>query len=62
MSSRTPEGKVKEKVSKLLREYGVYYFMPVQTGYGPAGLDYHCVFRAGTLPIAFFVEAKDEGE
>ena len=37
----TPESKVKAKVSKLLQETeGVYYFMPVQGGYGASTLDY----------------------
>ena len=55
----TPEGKVKAKVSKLLKAYGVYYFMPVQTGFGAAGLDYHCVFPGGK---AFFIETKAYGK
>jgi hypothetical protein len=33
----TPEAKVKAKVSKLLREYGAYYVMPVTGGYGNSG-------------------------
>lgn len=35
----TPEGKVKEKVKKLLKEAGVYYHMPVQNGMGAPTLD-----------------------
>ena len=54
----TPEGKVKDKIKKLLDKYGVYYFMPVQMGYGPAGLDFHCAVQARNICIAFFVEAK----
>jgi hypothetical protein len=54
----TPEGKIKVKVKQLLGEYGVYYFMPVQSGLGAAGLDFHCVVRWGDVPLAFFVEAK----
>ena len=30
----TPEGKVKDKVKKLLKERGAYYVMVVPTGYG----------------------------
>ena len=41
----TPEGKVKKKIKEVLDEYGVYYFMPVQHGYGPRGVDFHCVMR-----------------
>jgi hypothetical protein len=61
----TPEGKVKVKIKKLLDLYGVYYFMPVQSGYGPAGLDFHCMTTYGDksdLPVAFFIEAKAPGK
>ena len=34
----TPEGKVKAKVVKLLKQYGVYYFFPVTGGYGASGI------------------------
>lgn len=37
--AQTPEGKVKDKVKRLLKKYGCYYFMPVQTGYGASTLD-----------------------
>jgi len=36
--SLTPEGKVKKKVTDLLKELGVYYFYPVTGGYGPSGV------------------------
>lgn len=61
----TPEGKVKDKIKKLLSRYGVYYFMPVQSGFGPAGLDFHCMTTCGDkddAPVAFFVEAKAPGK
>lgn len=36
----TPEGKVKVKVKRILNLYeNMYYFMPVQTGYGSPTLD-----------------------
>lgn len=35
----TPEGKVKEKVKRLLKKYGCYQFWPVQMGYGSPTLD-----------------------
>jgi hypothetical protein len=35
----TPEGKVKDKVKKLLNAYGCYHFWPVQSGYGARTLD-----------------------
>ena len=34
----TPEKKVKTKVSKILKENGVYYFYPVTSGYGSSGV------------------------
>jgi hypothetical protein len=54
----TPEGRVKNRVKDILAKYKVYYFMPVQTGYGAAGLDFHCVVRSKDTPIAFFIETK----
>ena len=39
--AQTPEGKVKAKVSDILRKAsGVYYHMPVPGGYGGTTLDY----------------------
>jgi len=35
---RTPEGKVKDKVVKILKQYGVYYFFPVTDGFGMSGI------------------------
>lgn len=37
----TPEGRVKSKVTRMLKKHGAYYHMPVQTGYGAPALDYH---------------------
>lgn len=34
----TPEGKVKAKVVKLLKERGVYYFFPASWGRGRSGV------------------------
>lgn len=36
--ARTPEGKVKAAVKKVLDEYGVYYFSPPANGYGRVGI------------------------
>jgi Holliday junction resolvase len=38
--ARTPEGKVKDKVTKQLRAFGegVWYFSPAANGYGRAGI------------------------
>lgn len=34
----TPEGKVKARVIKQLKEAGVYYFMPATGGFGRSGV------------------------
>lgn len=34
------EERVKGRVKKLLKKYGAYYFMPVQSGFGAASLDF----------------------
>lgn len=55
----TPEGKVKTKVSTLLKTInGLYYFMPVPSGYGESTLDYIGCYR-GNL---FAVETKAPGK
>lgn len=38
----TPEGKVKEKVKRLLKRFKVYYHMPVVNGMGSPTLDFIC--------------------
>lgn len=38
MSALTPEGKVKRKVSELLKRMGVWYFYPASNGFGKAGI------------------------
>jgi hypothetical protein len=60
--AKTPEGKVKDMIKIVLDRYKVYYFMPVQFGYGPSGLDFHCCIMVRDWPIAFFVEAKEAGK
>jgi hypothetical protein len=57
----TPEGAVKDKIRGLLRKYDCYWLQPVQTGYGVAGLDFHCMTAWRSCAIAFFVEAKKPG-
>ena len=34
----TPEKKVKDKVAKILKEYGAYYFFPATGGFGRSGV------------------------
>jgi len=36
--AQTPEKKVKDKVVKILKEEGVYYFFPFSGGYGRSGI------------------------
>lgn len=48
----TPESKVKAKIKKVLEEYGVYYAMPIGTGYGNAGVpDFLCCHNGRFLAI-----------
>ena len=48
----TPEGKVKAKVVKILREEGVYYFFPATHGYGRSGVpDVICCVAGKFLAI-----------
>ena len=54
----TPEGRVKEKVKRLLKKYNAYYFMPVQTGMGSRSLDFLCCY-CGRF---FAIETKAEGK
>jgi hypothetical protein len=66
----TPESKVKQAVKRVLDAFDVYFFMPVNTGLGAAGVDFHCVVKVSYLmdagwmqaPIAFFIETKEEGK
>lgn len=57
----TPEGRIKQKIKKVLdiyKEDGIYYFMPVPGGYGKSTLDYLGFFYG----FGFAVEAKAPGE
>ena len=38
MSALTPEGKVKKKVTDLLKTHKVWYFFPANNGFGKAGI------------------------
>lgn len=53
----TPESKVKAKIKKILDKYGVYYAMPIGSGYGNAGVpDFLCCANGRFLGV----EAKAE--
>lgn len=41
----TPEGKVKDKVKKVLMQYGAYWHCPVQNGLGAPTLDFVGCYR-----------------
>lgn len=58
MSSSTPEGKVKQRIKKLLNKYGVYSHMPVQNGMGAPTLDFICCYNG----LYFAIEAKAKGK
>jgi hypothetical protein len=47
----TPEGRVKEQVKNLLKEFGVYYHMPVMNGMGAPTLDFICCCNGRYLAI-----------
>jgi hypothetical protein len=36
--SRTPEGKIKDKVRAMLKAHKVWYFLPGNNGYGKSGI------------------------
>lgn len=57
--ANTPEGKVKRKVGVILKAaQELYYFMPVQTGYGSPTLDYLGCSKGR----AFAIETKAPGK
>lgn len=54
----TPEKKVKEAIKRVLKQEGVYYFMPATGGYGRSGVpDFVCCVKGYFLAI----EAKAGG-
>lgn len=48
----TPEKKVKQKVVKLLKSRGCYWFYPVASGFGSAGVpDIVCCYRGKFIGV-----------
>ena len=48
----TPESKVKAKIKAILKEHGVYFAMPIGTGYGNSGVpDFLCCLNGEFLAI-----------
>jgi len=54
----TPEGKVKEKVKKVLKELNTYYVMPATGGYGASGAPDFIVCHEGKF---YGIECKAKG-
>ena len=50
--AKTPEGKVKDAVRKILTDMGIYHFMPPGMGFGRAGIpDIICCYSGRFLAI-----------
>jgi Holliday junction resolvase len=48
----TPEKKVKDKVKKILKDNGAYFFSPVTGGYGSSGVpDIVCCYKGRFIGI-----------
>lgn len=48
----TPEGRVKTAVKRLLVSRGIWYFMPMQNGFGVVGIpDFICCWEGRFLAI-----------
>lgn len=55
----TPEGRVKDAIRKLLAKYdGMYFYMPVPSGYGRTTIDFLGCYRGRF----FAIEAKAPGK
>lgn len=48
---KTPEGLVKDEIKRGLAEYDIWYFMPVQGGYGRRAIDFICCWRGRFIAI-----------
>jgi hypothetical protein len=52
MNLMTPEGRVKNDVKKVLKARGIWYFMPMQNGFGVVGIpDFICCWEGHFLAI-----------
>jgi hypothetical protein len=50
--SQTPEAKVKAKIKAILKAHGIYYAMPIGTGYGNSGVpDFLCCVNGKFVAI-----------
>jgi hypothetical protein len=56
--ANTPEGKVKDKIKKILKAHNIYYAMPHGAGFGNAGVpDFLCCVEGKFIAV----EAKANG-
>ena len=60
--AKTPEGKVKDEIKRILKGFNVHYDMPVNVGFGKKGVDFHCAIKTPIGALAFYIEAKRPGE
>ena len=57
----TPEGKVKSAVKKMLTAHNIWYFMPMQNGFGVVGIpDFICCWKGAFLAIETKAPGKRE--
>jgi Holliday junction resolvase len=50
--AKTPEGKVKDEVKRILKALNIYYFMPATGGYGRSGVpDFVCCVKGRFVAI-----------
>ena len=55
----TPEGRVKNEIKKLLKAHKVWFYCPMQNGYGTVGIpDFVCCLNG----LFFAIEAKAPGK
>lgn len=48
----TPEGRVKNAVKKVLKDHNIWFFMPMQNGFGVVGIpDFICCWGGRFLAI-----------
>lgn len=58
----TPEGKVKAKCKRVLKDFGIHYFMPMQNGFGIVGVsDIICCWNGWYLAIETKAPGKKSG-
>jgi len=50
--AKTPECKVKDEIKKLLKQYGVYYIMPIGGAFSTIGVpDFLCCYKGRFIGI-----------